>query len=126
MQQTDSVTPYDLVAAQRTVNVSFDIILEDLVEYNNFFYGGSTGTTAGTSIFTQPMLFQFGKGANNSLEFHLPSVAYEAFPVQPNPNGDLIVVSVRAQAQRWYSSDATPKALVTTAIVKNQVSGSAT
>lgn len=119
MQQTDAVVPYDLVAAQREINISFDIVLEDLTQYNSFFYGSGSGTTASTSIFTQPMVFKFYKGTNNGMEFHLPSVAYEAFPVEPNPNGDPIVVSVRAQAQRFYST--TGAALPVTAIVKNQV-----
>ncbi|CAB4183161.1 hypothetical protein UFOVP1328_39 [uncultured Caudovirales phage] len=116
MQQTDNVVPYDLAAAQRTVNVSFDLILETLDEYNKFFYGGVSGTTAGSSIYTTPMQIKFSKTANNSLTFDIPSVAYEAFPVQPNPNGDPIVVSVRAQAQRTGSA-ANP---IITATVKNQ------
>ena len=121
MQQTDAVTPYDLSPTQRTVNVSFDIILEDLTQYNNFFYG--SGTTARTDIFSQPMLFTFGRGTNNSVAFHLPSVAYEAFPVQPNPNGDPIVVSVRAQAQRFNLTAGTPQIMA--AVVKNQASAAA-
>jgi len=123
IQQTDSIVPYDLVAAQREVNLSFDIVLENLNDYNSFFYGSATGTTASTTIFTTPMVFTFGKSTNNSIAFHLPSVAYEAFPVEPNPNGDPIVVSVRAQAQRFYST--TGAALPVTAIVKNQVSTAA-
>jgi hypothetical protein len=123
VQQTDSTVPYDMVGAQRTVNLSFDIILEDLTQYNNFFYGGASGTSVGTSIFTQPMVITLAKDTNNSIAFHLPSVAYEAFPVAPNPNGDPIVVSVRAQAQRFYSTAGA--ALVTTAIVKNSASAAA-
>jgi hypothetical protein len=123
MQQTDSTVPYDLVAAQRTVNLSFDIVLEDLTQYNNFFYGSAAGTSVGTSIFTTPMVITLAKDTNNSIAMHFPSVAYEAFPVQPNPNGDPIVVSVRAQAQRFYSS--TGAALVMTAVVKNSASAAA-
>ena len=118
MQQTDSTVPYDIVAAQRTVNLSFDIVLEDLTQYNSFFYGSAAGTTVGTSIYTTPMVLTLSKGTNNSIAMHFPSVAYEAFPVQPNPNGDPIVVSVRAQAQRFYST--TGAALIMTAVVKNQ------
>jgi hypothetical protein len=123
MQQTDSTVPYDLVAAQRTVNLSFDIVLEDLTQYNNFFYGSSTGTSVGTSIYTTPMIITLAKDSSNSIAMHFPSVAYEAFPVQPNPNGDPIVVSVRAQAQRFYSS--TGAALVMTAVVKNSATAAA-
>lgn len=100
VQQTDDVVPYDLAVAQRTVNISFDLILEDILEYNKFFYGSTTGTTAVSSIYTAPMQVQLYKSATSSITFDIPSVAYEAFPVQPNPNGDPIVVSVRAQAQR--------------------------
>jgi len=116
MQQTDNVVPYDLAAAQRSINISFDLILEDLTEYNKFFYGGASGTTVDSTIYKTPMQIKFSKSANNSLTFDIPSVAYEAFPVQPNPNGDPIVVSVRAQAQRTGIA-ADP---IITATVKNQ------
>ena len=115
VQQTDDVVPYDLAVAQRTVSISFDLILEDLVEYNKFFYG-TGGLTPSSSIYTTPMQIVFSKGTNNSLTFDIPSVAYEAFPVEPNPNGDPIVVSVRAQAQRT-GDVAKP---IITATVKNQ------
>jgi len=117
VQQTDDVVPYDVVPGTREINVSFDIILENLDEYNKFFYGSSTGTTASSSIYTTPVNFTFTKGTNNSVAFNIPSLAYEAFPVQPNPNGDPIVVSVRAQAQRTGLST---KPIIT-AIVKNQL-----
>lgn len=100
VQQTDDVVPYDLAVAQRTVNISFDLILENLTEYNKFFYGASDGTTASSSIYATSMQIKLYKNATSSITFDIPSVAYEAFPVQPNPNGDPIVVSVRAQAQR--------------------------
>lgn len=99
VQQTDDVTPFDMVPGQRQVNISFDLILDSLDEYNKFFYGGSSGTSVSSSIYTTPMVVTFANGSN-SIKFDIPSVAYEAFPVQPNPNGDPIVVSVRAQAQR--------------------------
>ena len=99
VQQTDDVTPYDMVPGQRQVNISFDLILDSLAEYNKFFYGSSTGTAISSSIYTTPMQLTFANGSN-SIKFDIPSVAYEAFPVQPNPNGDPIVVSVRAQAPR--------------------------
>lgn len=116
VQQTDDVVPYDVVPGIREINLSFDLILENLDEYNKFFYGSSTGTAASSSIYTTPVNFTFTKGTNNSIAFNIPSLAYEAFPVQPNPNGDPIVVSVRAQAQRTGIST---KPIIT-AVVKNQ------
>lgn len=113
MQQTDDVVPYDLVPGQREVTLSFDLIMEDLAEYNKFFYGSDSGTTAASSIYTTSAEFEFVQGTNNSIKFVIPSLAYEAFPVEPNPNGDPIVVSVRAQAQRTSGS-------IITATVKNQ------
>jgi hypothetical protein len=100
VQQTDDVTPYDMVPGTREINISFDLILDTLDEYNKFFYGGASGTSASSSIYTTPMQIKFTKSATSNITLDFPSVAYEAFPVQPNPNGDPIVVSVRAQAQR--------------------------
>jgi len=113
MQQTDEVVPYDLVPGQREVTLSFDLIMENLLEYNKFFYGSDSGVAASSSIYTTSASFEFIKGTNNSIKFDIPSLAYEAFPVEPNPNGDPIIVSVRAQAQRGSSP-------VLTATVKNQ------
>jgi hypothetical protein len=38
-QQTDDFVPYDVVAGQRQVSLSFDLIFETLAEYNKFHYG---------------------------------------------------------------------------------------
>jgi hypothetical protein len=112
-QQTDNVTPYDVVEGQREVSLSFDLIFESLDEYNKFHYGGASGTTVSPNVFTTSAVFTFTKGANNEIAFNLPSIAYTEFPVEPNPGGDPIVASVAAAAQRGGSP-------VVTATVKNQ------
>ena len=114
LQQTDSSTPYDVVEGVREVSLGFDLIFETLAEYNKFHYGGAAGTTVSPTIFTTSAVFTFTKGTNNSVAFNLPSIAYEEFPVEPDPGGDPIVASVRAVAQRSGSP-------VVTATVKNQV-----
>ena len=114
-QQTDDVSPYDVVEGVREVSLGFDMIFETLAEYNSFHYGGPSGTTVSPTIFTTSAVFSFDKGANNSISFNLPSIAYEEFPVDPDPGGDPITVSVRASAQRGGSP-------VVTATVKNQIS----
>jgi hypothetical protein len=113
-QQTDNVVPYDVAEGQREVSLTFDLIFESLTEYNEFHYGGAAGTTVDPDIFTTSALFSFDKGADNSVAFNLPSIAYTEFPVDPNPGGDPIVVSVAAAAQRGGSP-------VVTATVANQV-----
>lgn len=113
-QQTDDVIPYDVVEGSREVSLGFDLIFEDLVEYNKFHYGGAAGTAISSSIFTTSADFLFTKGANNSLQFTLPSLAYQEFPVEPSASGDPVTVSVRAVAQRGGSP-------VLTAVVKNQI-----
>jgi hypothetical protein len=113
-QQTDDFIPYDVVEGQRTVSLSFDLIFETLNEYNLFHYGGASGTTVSSSIYTTSAAFDFNLGANNDITFTLPSIAYEEFPVEPNAGGDPIIASVRATAQRGASP-------VITAVVKNQV-----
>ena len=114
-QQTDDVVPYDVVEMTREVTLSFDLIFDVLDEYNKFHYGGAAGTTISPSVFTTTALFSFDLGANNSVAFNLPSIAYTEFPVEPSPGGDPVVASVAAAAQRGGSP-------VVTATVKNQVS----
>jgi hypothetical protein len=114
-QQTDAVEPYDVVEGVREVSLGFDLIFENLTEYNNFHYASqAAGTAVSNTVYTTSALFSFDKGANNSIAFNLPSIAYEEFPVEPNAGGDPITVAVRAVAQRGASP-------VVTATVKNQV-----
>jgi hypothetical protein len=113
-QQTDDVVPYDVAEGVREVSLGFDLIFENLTEYNKFHYGGAAGTSISSSVFTTSALFNFSLGANNSIAFNLPAIAYEEFPVEPNAGGDPIVASVRASAQRGASP-------VLTATVANQV-----
>jgi hypothetical protein len=113
-QQTDDVVPYDVVEGVREVSLGFNLIFETLPEYNSFHYGGAAGTTVSPDIYTTSAVFNFSKGANNSISFNLPSIAYQEFPVEPNAGGDPITVAVRAVAQRGGSP-------VVTATVANQV-----
>lgn len=113
-QQTDDVVPYDVVEGTREVSLSFDLIFENIDEYNKFHYGGVSGTTVSNSIYTTSAVFNFSKGVDNSIDFNLPSIAYTEFPVDANPGGDPVTVSVAAAAQRSGSP-------VVTATVKNQV-----
>jgi hypothetical protein len=113
-QQTDNVVPYDVVEGQREISLSFDLIFEDLTEYNKFHFGGAAGTTVASTIYTTDALFSFDLGANNSVAFNLPRIAYEEFPIEPDPGGDPIVASIRAVAQRGGTPNLT-------STVKNQV-----
>lgn len=113
-QQTDAVVPYDVVEGVREVSLTFDLIFETLTEYNQFHYGGASGTAISSSIYETAAIFTFTKGANNEISFSLPHLAYTEFPVEPNPGGDPIVASVAAAAQRFTGSP------VVTATVKNQ------
>ena len=114
-QQTDDVNPYDVVPGQREITLSFDLIFENLDDYNTFNYGTTSGTAISSAITTRAAEFTFaGATANNSVKFNIPRLAYEAFPVEPNAGGDPITVSVRAQAQRGSTA-------IITAEVKNQV-----
>lgn len=98
-QQTDDVIPYDLVVGQREITLGFDLIFESNAAYREFHYGGAAGTAISPNIFTTDATFTFTKGTHQ-LVFDLPSIAYEEFPVEPDPGGDPIVVSVRAVAQK--------------------------
>lgn len=115
-QQTDDVVPYDLSAGQREITLGFDMIFEDLDEYNKFHYGGAAGTQISPNIYTTSATFVFSKGTNNEITFALPSIAYEEYPIEPDPGGDPIVVPVRAVAQKD-----TGVTDLLTATIKNQV-----
>jgi hypothetical protein len=112
-QQTDDFTLYDVVPGQREVTLGFQTIFETLAEYNEFHYGGPSGTTQSGSLFETDANFTFTKGANNEISFDFPVIAYEEFPVDPDPGGAPIVVDVRARAQRNVGD-------IASAQVKNQ------
>ncbi len=113
-QQTDDVIPYDVYEGTREVSLSFEMYFDTLTEYNQFHFGGAAGTAVSSTVYTTSALFSFDKGANNSIAFNLPSIAYTEFPVEPSAAGDPVIVSVAAAAQRGASP-------VVTATVKNQV-----
>lgn len=116
-QQTDDVVPFDLNAGQREISLGFDMLFQDITEYNKFYYDGVvTGAAADISpnIFTTSAVFTFTIDANTEVSFTLPSIAYEEFPIEPSPGGDPIVSSVRAVAQK-----ATGVPNLLTAVVKN-------
>jgi hypothetical protein len=117
-QQTDDSIPYDVVEGLREVSLGFDLIFESLAEYNKFHYGGAAGVAIDPGIFTTSAIFTFTLGVNNEISFNLPSIAYEEFPIEPDPGGDPIVASVRAVGQRSGSP-------IVTATVKNQTAGTA-
>lgn len=115
IQQTDDVTGYDVIAGTREVSLGFDMIFESDVEYRKFHTGTGAGTAVSSSIFTTSASFTFTKGVNNEISFTFPVVAYEEFPVEPQPGGDPFVVPVRASIEPVVGSS------VLTAVLKNQV-----
>lgn len=114
LQQTDDAIPIDVVEGTLTVTLGFDLIFENLLEYNKFNYGSESGTTQSPNIFTTSANFLFGHGTNNSVNFAFPKIAYQEFPVEPDPGGEPITVSIRAKSQRSTEG-------FITAIVKNQI-----
>lgn len=113
LQQTDDSIPIDVIEGTREISLTFDLIFADVQEYSKFHYGGAAGTTQTPNIFTTSALFSFDLGANNSVAFNLPSIAYTEFPVDVDPGGDPIVSSVAAAAQRGGT--------ILTATVANQL-----
>lgn len=119
-QLTDDLEPYDVVAGKREVGLSFDMIFEDLTEYNKFHYGGAAPSlpeAQNATLYETSATLTFTVGANNSVEFEIPHLIYEEFPIEPDAGGDPIVVSARAVANR----DETDPVL--TATVENQNAG---
>lgn len=114
-QQTDDVTPWDLAPGTREISLGFDMLFDTPDEYFKFHTGTAAGTAISPNIYTTSAAFTFTLGVNNEISFTLPSIAYEEFPVEPDPGGDPIIVSVRAVAQK-----ATGVPNLVTAVVKNQ------
>lgn len=124
-QQTDDVTMYDIAVGTREISLGFDMIFENANEYLKFHTGSNTGTQIATNIYTTKARFTFTKAADAgdtnsaaSLVLDFPSIAYEEFPVEPDPGGDPIVVSARAVAQRASGVSN----LVTATLINNQTS----
>lgn len=102
VQQTDDAIPFDIVEGPLAVTLGFDFIVEDLVEYNKFHYGGEAGTEQSSSIFTtEDLTFEFaGKNAKNNLKLVIPKTAYTEFPIEPDAGGAPVTAAVRGAAQR--------------------------
>lgn len=115
MQQTDDSIPYDLSPGTFSVALSYDKILADDDAYREFHYGSTSGTAQSNTIVEKAIEFSFSLGANNDITFTLDHMAFEEYPVDPDPGGDPIVVPTRCRAQR----DLTDPAVV--AVVNNQV-----
>jgi Phage tail tube protein len=113
-QQTDDSVPYDVIEGLREVTLGFTLIFETLAEYNRFHYGSTSGTAQVATLGSTSADFLFTKGINNTIQFTLPNIAYQEFPVNPDPGGDPVTVDVTAVAQRGGSP-------VVTAITKNQI-----
>jgi hypothetical protein len=89
------------------------MIFETLDEYNKFHYGGVAGTSVSSAIYQTSAVFNFSQGANNSVAFNLPNIAYTELPLSPTPAATPSSSRFR-HAQRGGSP-------VVTATVKNQV-----
>jgi hypothetical protein len=103
LQQTDKSVPYDVVPGTFSVSMGFDLIFENLKEYNKFHYGGESGTEQSNEIFVTSASFEFKFSAKRSLLLTFPQIAYQTFPVNPDPSGAPVVAAVTAMAQRGAS-----------------------
>jgi hypothetical protein len=117
-QQTDSFTPLDAIAGIFTVDLTFDLVLENIEQYEKFNYESSGGfVNESNKLYETSFKVKFELGANNLIEFTIPKLAYETFVVSPNVTGAPIVVSVKGIAQRVGAGEN-----IIEAKVKNQIS----
>lgn len=101
VQQTDDSVPFDIVEGTFAVTFGYDYIIQDLVEYNKFNYGGESGTEQKPEIFEGEKLnIAFVQDEANQLEFTVPKYAYTEFPVEPDAGGAPTTSAVRGAAQR--------------------------
>jgi hypothetical protein len=98
--QTDDIKPQDVHVGLREVTLGFDMLFDTLDDYNLFHYGSTGGTVQSATTSTTDLLFEFSKGANNSIAFDFDSVNYEELPIGPDPGGEPIVISARVRARR--------------------------
>lgn len=100
LQQTDDSVPLDVVEGIMAVTGGFDLVFENLKEYNKFHYGSESGTTQSSALATTTLKVELANGTNNKLVFELPKIAYTEFPVEPDPGGAPVVASVKFASQR--------------------------
>lgn len=116
LQQTDNSVPLDVVEGIMAVTGGFDMIFENLKEYNKFHYGTESGTVQVPTLATTTMKVVLESGTNNKLTFELPKIAYTEFPVEPDPGGAPVTASVKFAAQR--TSEGFVKAIVLNQVEK--------
>jgi hypothetical protein len=102
VQQTDDSIPFDIVEGTFGVTFGYDYIVQDLVEYNKFNYGGESGTEQKPEIYEgENLTVAFAQEAeNNIVEFKVPKYAYTEFPVEPDAGGAPTTSAVRGASQR--------------------------
>lgn len=69
-------------------------------DYRAFFYGSDAGTTLSTSIGTHAVDITWTRDANNILEVQMPQVVYNTIPVNPDPGGAPLEVTVAATVEK--------------------------
>jgi hypothetical protein len=114
-QQTDDFVPYDVVAGQRQVSLSFDLIFETLTEYNKFHYGSARRHHAVEVDLHHLGRLPVRQRREQPGQVHAPVHRLRGVPGRAEHGGDPITATVRAVAQRPSSGS------IITATVKNQV-----
>lgn len=133
---TDTVTSFELTINQnRTLIVgdnglnasaivpgrlecsgSLEILFETDADWRAFQTGSTTGTTPGTTIYTQPLSILLQRDVNTSVTFTLANIILTAYDPPGNTDGGPITVGATFRAQRQATL-----ANYITIVTKNQI-----
>lgn len=99
IQADKQLTPYDSVTGEVQVSGSITMLFESDADYRKFHTAASGGTAVSQTLMAESLNIKAEASATLSVAFDMASVAYQEFPVGPNPGGDAIRVVLGFRSQ---------------------------
>jgi len=101
--QSDGYTYSDVDPGNLDISFSFATRFTGATafpDYRAFFYGSDAGTTLSTTIGTHAVDIKWTRDTSNILQILMPQVVYNSIPVNPDPGGAPLEVTVAATVEK--------------------------
>ena len=99
IQADKQLAPYDTVTGEVQVSGSITMLFESDSDYRKFHTAAAAGTAVSQTMFAEALNIKAEVNTNLSVAFDFASVAYQEYPVGPNPGGDAIRVVLGFRSQ---------------------------
>jgi hypothetical protein len=99
LQGDKQLNPYEYVWGELAVSGTLTMLFESDATYRAFHTGSTSGTVPSTTIFSETLSILAQASATLSVEAVMAAVAYDAYPVPPDPGGAPIRVAAGFRSQ---------------------------